>query len=134
MPEANRQVKHKVLGTTEADGANGWFVFDHYKVDGYLICCQVSDGMGWEHVSVTIATKVKGRKVERCPTWGEMCWVKNQFWEQHEVVMQLHPPKELHVSTHPYCLHLWAPIGVNIPVPHPSLVGVLGDDIQTFSK
>jgi hypothetical protein len=122
LPEANRLLKHPELATTEADGANGVFIFDHPKIDGYQLFCIVSDGAGWEHVSVTVATKIKGRKVER--------WVKDQFWNTDEAVMQLHPPAHLHVSTHPYCLHLWAPVGMPIPLPDPNMVGFIGDNIQ----
>jgi hypothetical protein len=60
-----------------------------------------SDGMGWDHVSVSLAT--------RCPTWEEMCWVKDVFFDDHEVVMQLHPAKSNYVNQHPFCLHLWRP-------------------------
>ena len=71
-----------------------------------------SDGDGevpWEHVSVSLST--------RCPNWPEMCFVKDLFWSDDEVVMQLHPAKANYVNNHPYCLHLWAPIGGGIPLP-----------------
>lgn len=63
----------------------------------------------WEHVSVSTAT--------RCPTWEEMCFVKSIFWEPEDVVMQLHPRESEYVNCHPYCLHLWRPVGVPIPTP-----------------
>lgn len=69
----------------------------------------------WEHVSVSTA--------RRCPNWEEMCFVKNLFWEDDEVVMQLHPAKKDYVNLHPYCLHLWRPIGREIPLPDVMLVG-----------
>lgn len=56
-------------------------------------------GWPWEHVSVSTE--------ERCPTWDEMCKVKDWFWDPEEAVFQLHPPKSEYVNTHPYCLHLW---------------------------
>lgn len=69
-----------------------------------------SDGGGWEHVSVSLPT--------RCPTWDEMCWVKDQFWRPAEVVMQLHVEPDKHVNIHPFCLHLWRPrSGTVIPRP-----------------
>lgn len=61
----------------------------------------VSDGMGWDHVSVSLAT--------RCPTWEEMAAVKELVFRDDEVVMQLHPAKKDHVNYHPFCLHLWRP-------------------------
>lgn len=74
-----------------------------------------SDGGGWEHVSVS--------RPERCPSWEEMEWVKHKFWDDADTVMQLHVPLGEHISTHPYCLHMWRPIGVEIPRPPAYMVG-----------
>lgn len=71
--------------------------------------------MPWEHVSVSLRT--------RCPTWDEMCWVKSLFWREDETVIQYHPPKSEYVSQHPYCLHLWKPIGIELPRPPMVTVG-----------
>jgi hypothetical protein len=71
---------------------------------------------GWEHVSVSLP--------HRCPTWTEMCRVKELFWDDDDCVMQLHPPKADWVNNHPYCLHLWCPVGVEIPRPPALMVGV----------
>lgn len=60
-----------------------------------------SDGMGWDHVSVSLAT--------RCPTWEEMCFVKDVFFQPCEVAMQIHPAKSDYVNNQPFCLHLWRP-------------------------
>jgi len=65
--------------------------------------------MGWEHVSVSV--------FDRCPTWQEMCFIKDMFWDDDDCVMQLHPPKADWVNNHPFTLHLWRPIGVEIPRP-----------------
>lgn len=74
---------------------------------------------GWEHVSVSVDG--------RTPNWQEMCWVKEMFWDDEEAVMQLHPPKSSYINYHPYCLHLWRPIGIGglgaIPLPPSILVG-----------
>lgn len=56
---------------------------------------------GWEHVSVSTAT--------RCPTWDEMCRVKDLFWAEDETVIQFHPPRSEYVNNHQFCLHLWKP-------------------------
>jgi hypothetical protein len=77
-----------------------------------------SDGEGWEHVSVSLPT--------RCPTWGEMCDVKDLFWDRDDCVVQYHPPESAYVNNHPFCLHLWRPTDQVIPVPAPILVGILG--------
>ena len=63
----------------------------------------------WEHVSVSLA--------RRCPDWSEMEWVREQFWEPAELVLQFSVPRAVHISYHPYCLHMWRPIGVEVPVP-----------------
>lgn len=75
-----------------------------------------SDGAGWEHVSVS--------RRDRCPTWDEMCQVKDLFWDEDDCVVQYHPPKEDWVNNHPNCLHLWRPVGVELPRPHALLVGI----------
>jgi hypothetical protein len=65
----------------------------------------------WEHVSVSV------RGVARCPTWQEMHWVKGLFWGEEECVLQFHPPQSDYVNCHPYTLHLWKPVGVDVPRP-----------------
>lgn len=77
-----------------------------------------SDGAGWEHVSVS----TRGR----CPTWEEMCWVKDLFWDDEEVVVQYHPARSDYVKTHPYCLHLWKPVMGELPKPYVWMVGTAG--------
>lgn len=75
----------------------------------------VSDGMGWDHVSVSLP--------HRCPTWYEMNLVKGMFFEDEEAVIQFHPPKSTYRNCHPYCLHLWRPQNAEIPLPDPDMVG-----------
>lgn len=75
-----------------------------------------SDGLGWEHVSVS--------RSDRCPTWDEMCQVKELFWDDSDCVVQYHPPKSQYVNNHPYCLHLWRQAGSEFPAPATILVGV----------
>lgn len=72
-------------------------------------CVVFSWGGGWEHVSVSFAN--------RTPTWDEMCKIKDMFWNEDECVVQYHPPKSDYVNVHPYCLHLWKPIGKEIITP-----------------
>jgi hypothetical protein len=38
--------------------------------------------------------------------------------------MQLHPPRSEWVSNAEFCLHLWRPVGVDIPRPPALMVGV----------
>lgn len=120
VPERFR-LKKGVMASDSSLGNNGAFIIPHYKISNYEINCLVSDGMGWQHVSVTISsTEIK---VKRCPTWEEMCFVKSMFWNDDESVMQLHPPKSEWVNNHPYCLHLWKPDNAEIPLPLQVMVG-----------
>ena len=78
-------------------------------------------GPPFDHVSVSVGPR--GGKERRCPTWEEMCWIKDQFFEPEELVVQYHPPKSAYVNAHPYCLHLWRPVGVEIPLPPKATIG-----------
>lgn len=103
------------MASTAAYGNNGAFLIpgpDH----GKLLQVIISDGAGWEHVSV--ATK------SRVPTWDEMCFIKALFWADEECVIQYHPPRSRYVNNHPYVLHLWKPIGAALPMPPEALVGI----------
>lgn len=72
-------------------------------------------GVAWEHVSVSLP--------KHTPNWAEMCYVKAQFWDDEETVMQLHPPQSKWINNHPHCLHLWRPLDVEIPLPPSETVG-----------
>jgi hypothetical protein len=109
------------------DSRNG--VFSMKSGDVFLYCV-ASDGMGWEHVSVSLRESPRLGSIKRCPTWEEMCLVKNRFWDKDDTVMQLHPPECDYVNQQPYCLHLWKPdrdlvdAGADIPLPNPVMVGI----------
>lgn len=81
----------------------------------------------WEHLSVSTPVKT--------PTWEQMCKMKEIFWKDDEVCMELHPKKEEYVNNHPYCLHIWRPIGVEIPTPPSILVGFRkGKEFEDIQK
>lgn len=77
----------------------------------------VRDSAYWEHVSVSTP--------DRCPTWEEMCIVKDLFWSEDELVVQFHPRKIDYVNCHPRTLHLWRPTRHKdkMPTPPTHLVG-----------
>lgn len=84
-----------------------------------------STGEGWDHVSVSLPN--------RAPHWKEMAFIKDQFFDAEETVIQYHPPKSEYVNNHPNCLHLWRPQEHAIPLPPSILVGLKGlteDDIK----
>ena len=131
-PEHNRLTKRQdpMLGNDASYGNNGFFIFPHYKVVDYEIRCMISDatwlpeefkGHEWEHVSVTVARKRSDPT--RCPTWAEMCFVKDIFWNKEDTVIQFHPPESEYVNAHPFCLHLWKPVFTDIPLPPSIYVG-----------
>lgn len=128
-PEEFRIKNHSVLGSNSSYGNNGFFIIPHNKIDDYFYNCIISDSEGWEHVSVTISARK--RKVERCPTWEEMCYVKNIFFNEDECVVQYHPVKNDYVSNHKYCLHLWRPTESEVPVPPPLMVGIPGIEMSS---
>lgn len=121
-PEQYRLKSHPFLSTDSTNGNNGFFVIPHYRINGYELRCQISDGEGWEHVSVTVAPLKKD--ATRCPTWEEMCWIKDVFWKDDEAVVQYHPVKSDYVSMHHFCLHLWKPTNQQLPTPDPLMVGI----------
>ena len=119
------RIKHGVLGSHAELGNYGAFLIP--QKDQPDLCCIVSEGsdpslspelQGWEHVSVSTRT--------RCPTWLEMCLVKELFWKDDETVMQLHPPKADWINNHPFTLHLWRHRELEIPRPPGVLVGIQG--------
>ena len=68
-----------------------------------------SNGGGWDHVSVSYP--------KRCPTWEEMCKIKEVFFLPDECCVEFHPAAEDYVNVHQYCLHIWRPQNVAIPKP-----------------
>ena len=100
------RVNHPLTGPGE--GRNGAFVIMH---NGSTFKIISSDGMGWEHISISI----RGEK--RTPTWDEMCYFKRLFWRDDECVIQYHPPKSDYVNVHDGCLHLWRPTEQVVPQP-----------------
>jgi len=118
VPEAYRIMTGRVASTPEY-GNNGAFELPPIR-GGRKFFCIVSDGMGWEHVSVHV---LDGKRLHT-PTWSEMCHLKDVFWDAEDMVVQYHPRKSQYVNNHPYTLHLWRPTQEVIPNPPSILVGV----------
>lgn len=104
--ELHRIKTDPVWGTTAADKNNGAFLIPYRGVD---LRIQASDGLGWGHVSVSLA--------DRCPTWAEMDYVKSLFWEPSKWVVQYHAPTDSKINICKTCLHLWKPINKTLPRP-----------------
>jgi hypothetical protein len=102
------------FASNDSHGNNGLFIVKLAR--GQTVRVIATDGGEWEHVSVS--------REDRCPTWAEMCAVKALFWDDEDCVVQYHPPTSEHVNNHPFCLHLWRPIGVTMPMPPSIFVGI----------
>lgn len=109
-----RPEQDRMFGTTKDDGFNGFFCL---VLNGLPIKCIVSDGMGWQHVSVSIANSTNP------PSWSVMCQVKDLFWNDEDWVVQFHPAKSEYVNNHPGVLHLWRCTTQAFPQPDRIMVG-----------
>lgn len=113
------------MATKEGDHFGAFFV-PHGKIGFVIIASdgvEEGPGKGWEHVSA----RVKGNteKENRIPTWIEMCWIKQLFWEDTETVVQYHPPRSEYVNNHGDVLHLWKWTDGEFPRPPSILVGIV---------
>jgi len=106
------RIRDGELGSTDEAGNNGAFLIPYQS---FMLRVIASDGMGWEHVSVSLPN--------RTPNWREMCFIKDLFWDVEDVVIQYHPAKSEYVNVHDNCLHMWKPVGVELPTPPKELVG-----------
>ena len=102
------------LASTAEDGYNGAFTLRRWRRDFFVVA---SDGMGWEHVSVSVQNYP-----DLTPTWDEMCWIKDLFWGRDECVVQYHPVEEDYVNLHGGTLHLWRPTEFEFPIPKIEMV------------
>jgi hypothetical protein len=114
------RVRNGHLASDDSIGCNGMFVIPNTigtakGLKWAALRVIAGDGLGWEHVSVSLPN--------RCPKWLEMDYIKGLFWDDTDCVMQLHPPRAEWVNNHPFCLHLWRPIGIEIPRPPSIMVG-----------
>lgn len=114
------------MASKEGDPFGAFFV-PRGRTTLRIIATTGSEEVPWEHVSVA-ALDYKG---ERCPTWEEMCWVKDLFWNGEEAVVQYHPPESEYVSMMKYVLHLWRPLNETLPRPPAVAVGYKGVVLQS---
>lgn len=98
---------------------NGWFIVTGPEKRHLQICA--SDELGWDHVSVTVivaqANGLPHTREDTVPTWEEMCFVKDLFFEPNEPAFQYHPPESRYKNVHKGCLHLWRKQGEPLPMP-----------------
>lgn len=90
------RIRKGFLASDDSNGANGAFLIPFESTELFAV---VSDQMGWDHISVSKRSKM--------PSWKEMCFIKNLFFDETETVVQFHPKKTEYINNHPNCLHLW---------------------------
>lgn len=90
------------------DEYNGMFELQ-LKSCGVWFKVIASNGLDWDHISVSTEA--------RCPRWEEMHLIKQMFFENDEIAIEIHPSEEEYVNMHPYCLHMWRSQKLEIPMP-----------------
>ena len=88
--------------------------FIQYKSFRLKVIASDGEESGWDHVSVSLE--------HRCPNWDEMCFVKDLFFDEGETVVQFHPAKSDYINNHKYCLHMWRPVDLPLPLPDQIMV------------
>lgn len=73
-----------------------------------------SQSLGWDHLSISKIPK--GRK-QKLPSWEEMCYIKDLFFDYEERVIQYHPKRSEYINDNPNVLHLWKIQSKEFPSP-----------------
>ena len=76
----------------------------------------------WDHVGVSLYLPPSRALSMRVPTWDEMCFVKDLFFDEEEAVVQFHPPESHYVNLNKWVLHLWRAHDFEFPMPPEELV------------
>lgn len=104
-----RRITRLTSAETGADGGRGYLYGLDAKRPQKPAVVVWSWGDGWDHVSVSF--------YDRCPTWDEMCRVKDLFFYPEEMCVEYHPAHEDYVNIHPHCLHIWRKQDGEMPKP-----------------
>ena len=78
---------------------SGNVLMNHAEGIGVIISVERIDGEKWLHVSAS--------RQSRVPSWADMMYVKQLFIGKGRKAIQVMPPTDEHVNTHPFVLHLW---------------------------
>ena len=94
----------------------GWFEIPSIQSGVLRVMVAPIDDPEWQHVSIS--------KKHKCPTWEEMCFVKDLIWGDDSVVVQFHPKKSEYINNAETCLHLWCYKMGDFPTPPSIRVGL----------
>jgi len=119
LPEALEACRVNNLFGAPNDGRNGRFIVQGPCGAKLHVNSWDHKKYGWEQVAVDTDRR-------RSPNWLEMCFVKDLFWDEQEMVIQIHPPLSRYVKNSRTCLHLWKPKHQEIPAPPSHMVGIVG--------
>jgi hypothetical protein len=115
---ACREMKHPVFKTKiNTPWGLFWIPIKKHRAPLKVICSPFDGSQEWEHVSASLP--------DRCPTWEEMCCLRELFWtDKSQCIVQFHPPEENYVNNARFCLHLWRLTKGEFPQPPTDLVGI----------
>lgn len=91
--------------------------------------CKFTRAEGWEHVTVSPQPQ-RGKT----PEWDVMCKIKDIFWDEEECCIEFHPRKSQYINNNETCLHIWKPIGIDLPEPNTLLLGFQGVSSEESGK
>jgi hypothetical protein len=102
---------------TERGARYGAFVLRHPS--GVYLRVIAASGEGWEQMNLPLPAweHVSVSTANRPPTWEELCWVADLFFNPDEWLVQYRPGQADYVNEHPHTLHLWKPVGIDLPRP-----------------
>jgi len=115
------RIRRGELSSPDSYGMAGAFLIPiGLKRRAVVVSCNGDIGTGWEHVSVHIISGKK--KHQETPTWNDMCYIKNMFWSDDEIAIQIHPKKTDYINVHNHTLHLWRSLNQELLTPPNLLV------------
>lgn len=121
-PEENRIRDKKLVGSFEATGNNGLFILPNDKIVGSFFVIWVETEPGFIHMTVTVNRK--GHKGGRAPNTEELTWVKEQFWDKEDVVVQYFVGAEGYQHINPAIVNLYECTRIFFPVPPSVKAGI----------
>ncbi len=94
-----RILKNSIKKLFEPEGSTRYYFPLENDTDAWCIAMRQND---WEHVALDLELNDR-----RCPTYQEMCRLKEHFFSKNEVALQVHPRRDDYVNKCHYRLHLW---------------------------